>query len=56
MEVWSTYSAMSVGGNVLYFGMVLGVDTAGFKLIGKDLDFMVRWKFSLKESWMLNNL
>lgn len=43
MEVWSTYSAMSVGGAVKYFGMVLGVDTAGFKLLTKDLNFMVRW-------------
>uniref|UniRef100_K1PIP2 Uncharacterized protein n=1 Tax=Magallana gigas TaxID=29159 RepID=K1PIP2_MAGGI len=40
MEVWSTYSAMSVGGTVKYFGMVLGVDTAGFKLLIKDLNFM----------------
>lgn len=33
---------------MVYFGMVLGVDTAGFKLLSKDLSFMVRWKFSPK--------
>ncbi|XP_062593083.1 uncharacterized protein LOC134254572 [Saccostrea cucullata] len=41
MEVWSTYTEMSVGGQTKYFGTVLGVDTiTGFKLMNTDLDFM----------------
>lgn len=42
LEVWSTYTEMTVGDRVRYFGAVLGVDTPpGFKLLRSDLDFMV---------------
>nr|XP_022321423.1 uncharacterized protein LOC111123413 [Crassostrea virginica] len=41
LEVWSTYTEMTVGDRVRYFGAVLGVDTPpGFKLLRSDLDFM----------------
>jgi hypothetical protein len=45
IEVWSTYTEMSVGNQQKYFGTVLGVDTIPqFRVMATDLDFMVYFK------------
>ncbi|XP_056009973.1 uncharacterized protein LOC125678812 [Ostrea edulis] len=42
MEVWSTYSEMTVENQLKYFGTVLGVDTIPhFKVMKTDLDFVM---------------